>query len=118
KESPECASSRAPSPKPLAHGPASVADVFHSPAVYLLIAGRMCSIAAVGGTNQNLKLFLSLDHGYSQGAAAQIASLVLASSLEGRLGVGWLVDRIPERYVMVLIDLLVAAAIHLPLLAP
>src|SRR5207244_9362254 len=73
----------------------------------------MCSIAAVGGTNQHLKLFLSLDHGYSQGAAAQIASLVLASSLVGRLGMGWLADRIPKKYVMLLIYLLVAAAIPL-----
>ena len=31
----------------------------------------MCSIAAVGGTNQHLKLFLSLDRGYSQGDAAR-----------------------------------------------
>jgi len=67
----------------------------------------------VGGTNQHLKLFLSLDHGYSQGAAAQIASLVLASSLVGRLGMGWLADRIPKKYVMLLIYLLVAAAIPL-----
>jgi len=73
----------------------------------------MCSIAAVGGTNQHLKLFLSLDHGYSQGAAAQIASLVLVSSLAGRLGMGWLADRIPKKYVMLLIYLLVAASIPL-----
>src|SRR5207302_2560434 len=87
--------------------------IVRSPAFYLLLVGSMCSIAAVGGTNQHLKLFLSLDHGYSQGAAAQIASLVLASSLVGRLGMGWLADRIPKKYVMLLIYLLVAAAIPL-----
>jgi len=113
KESPDRAAGRAPSPEPLAPSPASVAPVFRSPAFYLLLAGSMCSIAAVGGTNQHLKLFLSLDHGYSQGAAAQIASLVLASSLVGRLGMGWLADRIPKKYVMLLIYLLVAAAIPL-----
>ncbi len=73
----------------------------------------MCSIAAVGGTNQHLKLFLSLDHGFTQGAAARIASLVLASSLVGRLGMGWLADRFPKKYVMLLIYLLVASAIPL-----
>jgi len=73
----------------------------------------MCSIAAVGGTNQHLKLFLSLDHGYSQTVAAQIASLVLVSSLVGRLGMGWLADRIPKKYVMLLIYLLVVSAIPL-----
>jgi len=76
----------------------------------------MCSIAAVGGTNQHLKLFLSLDHGFAQGAAAKIASLVLLASLAGRLGMGWLADRFPKKYVMLLIYLLVASAIPLLLL--
>lgn len=88
-----------------------VGPVLHRPAFYLLLLGSMCSIAAVGGTNQHLKLFLSLDHGYAQAAAARIASLVLVSSLVGRLGMGWLADRIPKKYVMLLIYLLVASAI-------
>ena len=41
--------------------PAPVGAVFRRPAFYLLAIGSMCSIAAVGGTNQHLKLFLSLD---------------------------------------------------------
>jgi MFS family permease len=107
-----------PAPTPGAAAPAApsaapIQAVFRAPAFYLLLAGSMCSIAAVGGTNQHLKLFLSLDHGYSQGAAAQVASLVLVSSLVGRLGIGWLADRIPKKYVMLLIYLLVAAAIPL-----
>src|SRR5579859_130565 len=80
---------------------------------YLLIAGSMCSIAAVSGTQQNLKLFLSLDLHYSQGAAARILSLVLAFSIVGRLLMGWLADRFPKKYVMLLIYLLVAGAIPL-----
>jgi len=91
----------------------SVRPILHRPAFYLLLVGSMCSIAAVGGTNQHLKLFLSLDHGFTQGAAAQIVSLVLASSLVGRLGMGWLADRIPKKYVMLLIYLLVVSAIPL-----
>src|SRR5437762_3053860 len=105
-----------PTPDPRAAGPASIRTVLRAPAFYLLLAGSMCSIAAVGGTNQHLKLFLSLDHGYSQAAAAQIASLVLVSSLAGRLGMGWLADRFPKKYVMLLIYLLVASAIPLLLL--
>ena len=100
---------RTPSPEPLT----SVGALFRAPAFYLLLVGSMCSIAAVGGTNQHLKLFLSLDHGYSQTVAAQIASLVLVSSLVGRLGMGWLADRIPKKYVMLLIYLLVVSAIPL-----
>ena len=92
---------------------APIGKVLRSPAFYLLIVGSMCSIAAVGGTNQHLKLFLSLDHGYAQSDAAKVASLVLASSLVGRLAMGWLADRIPKKHVMLLIYLLVAASIPL-----
>ena len=42
----------------------SIAGVIRNPAFYLLAIGSMCSIAAVGGANQHLKLFLSLDRGY------------------------------------------------------
>jgi len=93
-----------------------IGPVLRAPAFYLLLVGSMCSIAAVGGTNQHLKLFLSLDHGYSQAGAAQIASLVLASSLVGRLGAGWLADRFAKKYVMLLIYLLVVSAVPLLLL--
>jgi len=80
---------------------------------YLLIVGSMCSIAAVSGTQQNLKLFLSLDLHYTQGAAARILSLVLGFSIVGRLLMGWLADRFPKKYVMLLIYLLVAGAVPL-----
>jgi sugar phosphate permease len=87
--------------------------VLSSPAFYLLALGSMCSIAAVGGTNQHLKLFLSLDRGYTQADAAGIISLVLTVSIAGRLLMGWLADRMPRRHVMLLIYLLVAGAIPL-----
>jgi MFS family permease len=77
----------------------------------------MCSIGAVGGTNQHLKLFLSLDMKYSQDAAATITSTVLACSIGGRLLMGWLADRIPRKQVMILIYLLVAGAIPLLFMA-
>ena len=80
---------------------------------YLLALGSMCSIGAVGGTNQHLKLFLSLDQQYAQTQAARVASLVLAFSLVGRLLMGWLADRYTKKYVMLLIYLLVAASIPL-----
>src|SRR5829696_1119384 len=53
-----------------------IRDLFRNPAFYLLALGSMCSIGAVGGTNQHLKLFLSLDQHYTQDAAATIASTV------------------------------------------
>jgi sugar phosphate permease len=101
-------------PKP---PPAPIGAVLRQPAFYLLMVGSMCSIAAVGGANQHLKLYLSLDHGYTQGDAATIASLTLAASLIGRLAMGWLADRLPKKHVMLLIYLLVAASIPILLLA-
>jgi len=94
-------------------GLAPLRAVFRRPAFYLLAIGSMCSIAAVGGANQHLKLFMSLDAGYSQGDAARIISLVLGFSIAGRLLMGWLADRIPKKYVMLIIYTLVAAAIPL-----
>ena len=91
----------------------SVRDALTSPAFYLLALGSTCSIAAVGGTNQHLKLFLSLDRGYSQADAAQIISLVLAISIIGRLLMGWLADRVSVKHVMLLIYTLIAASVPL-----
>ncbi len=95
----------------------SLAPVLRSPAFYLLMVGSMCSIAAVGGTMQNLKLFLSLDVKLAQGEVAQIASLVLVGSLIGRITMGYLADRFTKKYVMLLIYSIVACAIPLLFLA-
>jgi sugar phosphate permease len=87
--------------------------ILRSPAFYLLAVGSMCSIGAVGGTMQNLKLFFSLDVKLSQADVAQIMSLVLAGSLIGRIVMGVLADRWARKRVMLLIYLLVALAIPL-----
>src|SRR5215813_179405 len=93
--------------------PPPVTPVLRSRYFYLLAIGSMCSIGAIGGTNQHLKLFLTVDHGFTQGDAARIASMVLGFSLLGRLLMGWLADRIPKKYVMLLIYCLVALSIPL-----
>jgi sugar phosphate permease len=95
----------------------SLRPVLTSPAFYLLLVGSMCSIGAVGGTMQNLKLFLSLDVKLAQGEVARIASLVLVGSLVGRISMGYLADRFPKKYVMLLIYSIVACAIPLLFLA-
>jgi MFS family permease len=97
--------------------PAPVTETLKSARFYLLAVASSCSIAAVGGTNQNLKLYLSLDQNYTQGEIAKVASLVLASSLAGRLLMGWLADRYPRKYVMLLIYGIVAISIPVLLLA-
>lgn len=97
--------------------PFDVRQLLRSPAFYLLLVGSMCSIGAVGGTMQNLKLFLSLDQGYGQGEVARVLSLVLVGSITGRLLMGWLADRWPKKHVMLLIYCIVAATIPLLLFA-
>jgi len=80
---------------------------------YLLVIGSMCSIGAVAGTSQNLKLFFSIDLKYSQEQAANVMSIVLGASIIGRLLMGWLADRIQKKFVMILIYILVAVSIPL-----
>ena len=96
---------------------APMQEVFKSRGFYLLALGSMCSIGAVGGTNQHLKLFLSLDQHYEQGEAARLIFLVGTLSIVGRLLMGWLADKWSKKYVMLLIYLLVTAAIPLLLVA-
>src|SRR5262249_17821988 len=53
------------------------------------------------------------DHDFTQVDAVRVASMVLGFSLLGRLLMGWLADRIPKKYVMLLIYCLVALSIPL-----
>jgi MFS family permease len=83
---------------------------------YLLGIGSMCSIGAVGGVNQHLKLYLR-DIDFSQSHAAKIMSLVLLASLAGRVLMGMLADIFPRKYIMILIYIIVGSSIPL-LLVP
>ena len=98
--------------------PVPLGRVLRQPAFYLLAFASMCSIGAVGGTMQNLKLYLSMDRGFGQADAARILSLVLLGSLIGRLLMGWLADRWPKKAVMLLVYALVAATIPMLAFAP
>src|ERR1044071_7435672 len=84
---------------------APISGIFRQGTFYLLAIGSMCSIGAVGGTNQHLKLYLSRDQNYGQGEAANIISLILAFSIAGRLLMGKISEHWPKKYVMLLIYL-------------
>lgn len=88
-------------------------SIFKQRSFYLLAIGSMCSIGAVAGVSQNLKLFLSIDLNYTQGQAANIISMVLGASIIGRLLMGWISDRYPKKNVMVLIYTLITLSILL-----
>jgi len=87
-----------------------IKSMLKNPNFYLLAFGSMCSIGAVGGIGQHLKLYLR-DLDFTQSEAAHVLSFVLLSSLVGRVLMGWLADIINRKYVMILIYLLVASAI-------
>jgi MFS family permease len=88
----------------------SMRKILKNPNFYLLALGSMCSIGAVGGMGQHLKLYLR-DIEFTQAGAANIMSIVLLSSMVGRVAMGWLADIINRKYVMILIYLIVALAI-------
>lgn len=79
---------------------------------WMILAGSSLSIGAVGGIIQHLQLFLR-DRGYSAEAAARVASLLLISSIAGRLVMGYLADRFPKKHVMTAAFLIVGISIPL-----
>jgi sugar phosphate permease len=89
----------------------SLGPIASRPAFFLLLVGSMASIGAVGGTMQNLALYLSLDRKLAQVDVDATLSLILIGSLVGRLLMGWLADRWAKKRVMILIYVIVAAAI-------
>src|SRR5205814_9019083 len=96
----------------------AVAAILRRPSCYLLAAGSMASIGAVGGTMQNLKLYLSLDRKLPQGEIAGVLSLILLGSIAGRLLRGWLADRWFRKHVLLLIYTIVAITIPAMVFAP
>jgi MFS family permease len=80
---------------------------------WFLAVGSFCSMGAIGSITQHLKL-LFLDKGLSEVTVANTTMLLLIFSNLGRIGMGWLADRLPKKYVMIAAYLLVA--LPLPLL--
>ena len=93
----------------------TLGNIFRNKNFYLLALGSMCSMGAIGGIGQHLKLYLR-DLDFSQPQAAHVMSAMLLSSLAGRLLMGWLADRINRKYVMLIIYLTVASVISLLLI--
>jgi MFS family permease len=97
-----------------AAAPAPLKTLMSRPSFYFLMIGSMASIGAVGGTIQNLALYLSLDRKFPQGTVDATLTVILIGSLVGRIVMGWLADRWPKKRVMLLIYVIVALSI-LPL---
>ena len=96
----------------------SLGAILSRPAFYFLMLGSMASIGAVGGTIQNLALYLSLDRKLPQVEIDTTLSLILAGSVIGRLTMGWLADRWAKKHVMFLVYTIVAVSIPMLVYAP
>lgn len=96
----------------------SLRTILSRPSFYFLMIGSMASIGAVGGTIQNLALYLRLDRQLAQVDIDTTLSFILVGSIIGRLTMGWLADRWAKKHVMILIYVIVAASIPLLFYAP
>lgn len=84
-------------------------------AFWLLLVGSAASIGAIASVNFHMKLVFE-DQGFTNQADrnavwAMAQSAILFASIAGRLLVGWLADRFPRKYVMVVTYFVVAASI-------
>jgi MFS family permease len=79
---------------------------------WLILAGCMLTIGAIGAVTQHLVLLLR-DKGYPLKLASHVFSAMLASSLAGRVIVGYLADRRSKKNVMALFYFLLATSISL-----
>jgi MFS family permease len=79
---------------------------------WLLLTGCALTIGAIGTVTQHLILFLR-DQGYSLTAASRVSSMLLVSSLAGRVIVGYLADRYSKKNVMALFYLILGLSIPL-----
>lgn len=108
----------APAPASPTGPPPSLAGVLRNRNFYLLALGSMASIGAVGGTNQHLKLLLTKNLGWAQAEAFNLLSVVAVASLVGRIGAGYLADRLGPKRVMLLVYLLVFSAVLILIAGP
>ena len=101
---------------PQAAKPAKLSQVLRTPAFWWLAIGSVLSICAVGGIVQNLPLYLAdiaKSNDEAKSAAAVYPSIVLFTSIAGRLATGWLADRYRKREVMIGIFILIGVSIPL-----
>jgi MFS family permease len=97
--------------------PFSFSHLLHSRPFWLLLAGSVCSIGAIGSINLHMK-FVFRDAGYTDQKVlnttwATASSLILWSSIIGRLAIGHLADLFSKKRVMTVTYFMVVATILL-----
>jgi MFS transporter, OFA family, oxalate/formate antiporter len=94
------------------NGSAPVGAAVRTRDFWLLLAGSTLTIFAIGTVISHFVLFLT-DAGHSIAWATRALSVLLVSSLAGRVTVGYVADRFARKNVMALFYLVLAASIPL-----
>jgi MFS family permease len=97
---------------------APIGAVLGNPAFYLLAAGSFASVGAVGGVMQNLMVFMTIEKHWPRGQGLNIMSWIAGVSLAGRVGAGWLADRLGPKPVMLIVYALVASGATMLMMGP
>lgn len=87
-----------------------VAEAVRFASFWLILAGSTLVIGAIGAVIQHFILFLK-DAGYSATVAARFSTTLLASSLGGRVIVGYLADRLRKTHIMTFFYFLIGASV-------
>jgi MFS family permease len=97
---------------PVEAGSAAMGRALRTADFWLLLAGSTLTIFAIGTVISHFVLFLA-DSGHSVGWGSRMLSLLLVSSLAGRVTVGYVADRLTRKNVMAFFYLMLALAIPL-----
>ena len=91
---------------------AGVSEAVRSTPFWLILLGSALAIGAIGAVIQHFILFLK-DSGYSATVASRYSSILLASSLGGRVVVGHIADHFRKSYIMALFYFTIGASVFL-----
>ena len=92
--------------------PVKVRLVLGSANFWLILGGSFLVVGAIGAVIQHFILFLK-DLGYSGSRASEFSTILLASSLAGRVAVGYVADRLTKKNIMVVFYVTIGAAVLL-----
>jgi len=79
---------------------------------WLIVLGSALVVGAIGAVIQHYILFLR-DQGHSSGVASRFLSVLLGSSLAGRVLVGYMADRFSKKNIMAFFYFLIGASVLL-----
>lgn len=89
-----------------------VAEAVRSSSFWLILGGSTLAIGTIGAVIQHFILFMK-DAGHSATTAARFSTILLASSLGGRVIVGYLADRFRRTHIMTFFYFLIGASVFL-----